>query len=130
MSVCNVVYIVNDIKIKINFRNCFIVSLLQTIQTKKKSRKPFLSNNYIRKYRVRQITFFFGKCFKNKRLNILSNFFFYLKVQSFRLIMENNFIQMAASAGHAVASTIGPILKHIIICEQLHFTNSFTNIVL
>ena len=30
-------------------------------------------------------------------------FFFYLKVQSFRLIMENNFIQMAASAGHAVA---------------------------
>ena len=27
----------------------------------------------------------------------------YLKVQSFRLIMENNFIQIAASAGHAVA---------------------------
>ena len=28
--------------------------------------------------------------------------------------MENNFIQMATSAGHAVAYTIGPILKHII----------------
>ena len=36
---------------------------------------------------------FFGKCFK-KLLNILPNFFFYLKVQSFRIIMENNFIQM------------------------------------
>ena len=30
-------------------------------------------------------------------LNIFSNFFFYLKVQSFRLIMESNFIQKAAS---------------------------------
>ena len=33
-------------------------------------------------------------------MNIFSNFSFYLKVQSFRLIMENNFIQMAASSGH------------------------------
>ena len=46
--------------------------------------------------------------------NIFSKYFFYLKVQSFRLIMENNFNQMAASAGHAVAYTIGPIFKHII----------------
>ena len=38
----------------------------------------------------------------------------YLKVQSFRLIMENNFIQMPASAGHLVAYMIGPIFKHII----------------
>ena len=31
--------------------------------------------------------------------------------------MENNFIQMAASAGHTVAYTIGPIFfKHIIDC--------------
>ena len=30
--------------------------------------------------------------------------FFYLKVQSFRLIMDNDFIQMAASAGHAVVA--------------------------
>ena len=29
--------------------------------------------------------------------------------------MENNFIQMAASAGHAVAYTIAPIFKHIIL---------------
>ena len=28
-----------------------------------------------------------------------------MKVQSFRLIMENNFIQMASSAGHAVQTT-------------------------
>ena len=58
------------------------------------------------------------------------SFFFYLKVQFFRLIMENNFIQMAASAGHAVAYTIGPIFKHIIDCVQLYFTNGLTNIVL
>ena len=44
--------------------------------------------------------------------------------------MENNFIQMAASAGQAVANTIGPILKHIIDCMQLYFTNGFTNIAL
>ena len=42
--------------------------------------------------------------------------------------MENNFIHMAASAEHAVAYTIGPIFKHIIV--QLYFTNGFTNIVL
>ena len=44
--------------------------------------------------------------------------------------MENNFIQMAASAGHAVANAIDSIFKHIIDCVQLYFTNSFTNIVL
>ena len=32
--------------------------------------------------------------------------------------MENNFIQMTASAGHAVAYTIGPIFEHIIDCVQ------------
>ena len=30
--------------------------------------------------------------------------------------MENNFIQMAGSAGHALAYTIAPIFKHIIDC--------------
>ena len=70
------------------------------------------------------------KCFKKKPLNIFSNFFLYLKVQFFRLIMENNFIQMSASAGYAVAYTIGPIFQHIIDCVQLYFTNGFTNIVL
>ena len=44
--------------------------------------------------------------------------------------MENNFIQMAALAGHSVAYTIGLIYKHIIDCVQLYFTNDFTNIVL
>ena len=44
--------------------------------------------------------------------------------------MENNFIQMAASAGHAVAYTIGPIFKIIIVCVQLYFTNGIMNIVL
>ena len=43
--------------------------------------------------------------------------------------MENNFIQMVASADHAVAYTIVPIIKHIIDCVQLYFTNGFTNIV-
>ena len=42
----------------------------------------------------------------------------------------NNFIQIAASAGHAVAYTVGPIFKYIIDCVQLYFTNGFTNIIL
>ena len=42
-------------------------------------------------YRLRQITFCFGNCFKKELLKIFSNFFFYLKVQSFRLIRESNF---------------------------------------
>ena len=44
--------------------------------------------------------------------------------------MENNFIQLAASAGYGVADTIGPIFKYIIDCMQLYLTNGFTNIVL
>ena len=40
--------------------------------------------------------------------------------------MENNLIQMAASASYAVAYTIG----HIIDCVQLYFNNGFMNIVL
>ena len=44
--------------------------------------------------------------------------------------MENNFIQMAASAGHAVAYTIVPIFKLFVDCLQLYFTNGFKNIVL
>ena len=42
--------------------------------------------------------------------------------------MENNFIQMAALAGHALAYTIGQIFKHIIDCVQL--LHGFMNIVL
>ena len=37
--------------------------------------------------------------------------------------MKNNFIQMAASSGHAVAYTISPIFKHINDCVQLYFMN-------
>ena len=44
--------------------------------------------------------------------------------------MKNNFIQMAAAAGHAVAYTIVPIFKHIIDYVQLYFINGFTNIAL
>ena len=76
------------------------------------------------------MSYFFGKYFKKNLPNIFSNLFFYLKVQFFRLIMENNFIQMAASAGHAVAYTISPIFKHIIDCVQLYIINGFKNIVL
>ena len=39
--------------------------------------------------------------------------------------METNFIQMAASAGHAVAYMIGPMFTHIIDCVQLYVTNGF-----
>ena len=35
------------------------------------------------------------------------------------ILPENNFIQMAASAGHVVAYTIGPIFKNIIDCNGL-----------
>ena len=44
--------------------------------------------------------------------------------------MENHFIQMAASAGHVVAYTIGPTFKHIIDCVELYFTTGFKNNVL
>ena len=64
---------------------------------------------------MRQTPFFLENALK-KLLNLFLNFFFYLKVQSFRLIIENNFIQIATSAGLAVAYTIGPIFKHIIDC--------------
>ena len=63
---------------------------------------------------------FLENAFKKKVLNI----FYCIFSQSFRLIMENNFIQMTASAGHAVAYTIGPIFKHTIHCVQLYFTNN------
>ena len=44
--------------------------------------------------------------------------------------MQNNFIQTAASAAHAVAYTVGLMFKHIIDCVHPYFTNGFTNIVL
>ena len=74
--------------------------------------------------------FFCWKMLLNKTTDYFLKFLFYLKVQSFRLIMENNFIQMAVLAGHAVVYTICPIFKHITDCVQLYFINGFTNIVL
>ena len=53
-------------------------------------------------YRVSAKYFFLENALK-KTAEYFIKFLFYLKVQSFRLIMEHNFIQMAVSAGHAVA---------------------------
>ena len=44
--------------------------------------------------------------------------------------MENNFIQMAALTGHAVAYLQFLSTLSIIDCVQLYFINGFTNIVL
>ena len=49
---------------------------------------------------------FFLKMLKKKLLNIFSNFFFYLKVQSFRLIMGNNFIHDLTMYGFIPRSLI------------------------
>ena len=75
--------------------------------------------------------FFFLENALKKDLWVFSQIsFFYLKVQSFQLIIENNFIQMVVSTRHVVAYMISPIFKDIIDCVQLYFTNGFTNIVL
>ena len=65
------------------------------------------------KYRVRQILFLENALKKTTEYFFK---FFYLKIQSFQLLMENNFAQMATSANHVVAYTIGPIFKQIIDC--------------
>ena len=63
-------------------------------------------------------SFFFLNA-QNKTIEYFLKFLFYLKVQPFWLIMEDNFIQMA---GHAVAYTIGSIFRHIIDFVHLYFT--------
>ena len=65
-------------------------------------------------YRVRKITFFLENALKK-----ITDYF--LKFLFIMEIMENNFIQITASAGHE-SSTFGSIFKHII--------DGFTNIVL
>ena len=40
--------------------------------------------------------------------------------------MENNFIQIVASVDHAVAYTIRPVIKYIIDCVELYFTNGLS----
>ena len=39
--------------------------------------------------------------------------------------MENNFIRMAASAGHTVAYMLGPIFKHVIDCVFHQWLNEY-----
>ena len=63
-------------------------------------------NKLFSKYRVRQISYFLENALKKSTE-------YYLR---FRLIMENNLIQMAASAGHAVAYTI--FLKFLFLFES------------
>ena len=75
---------------------------------------PCWTNCYSQKLNIWFQHFFFWKCFKKNYWIFSQLSFLSLKVQSFWLIMENNIIQMADSAGHAVAYTIGPIFKHII----------------
>ena len=59
-------------------------------------------------YRVRQIPFFLENPLK--KYWIFSQILvFYWKILSFRLIMENNSIKMAASSDHAVANTISTL---------------------
>ena len=41
--------------------------------------------------------------------------------------MENNFIQMDASGGHAVVYAIGPIFKHIMASRILSFKPSIVS---
>ena len=62
--------------------------------------------------------FFFLRMLWKKTTEYFLKFVFPLKIQSFRLIIANNFIQKAASSGDAVAYTIGPFFKYIIDCVQ------------
>ena len=64
-----------------------------------------------------------------KKFEYFLKFLFLFESTIPRLVMENNFILMAASAGHAVGYTNVPTFKHIIDCMPLYFTNGFTNIV-
>ena len=90
--------------------------------------QQFVSNNKVL-YRVRQIPFFIEYALKKTTEHFLKFLFLF---ESPILPVNNGkyFHSMAASAGHAVAYTIGPIFKHIIDCVQRYFINGFTNIVL
>ena len=69
-------------------------------------------------YRVREIPFLFLENALKKTTKYLLKFLFLFESTiPFRLIMENNFIQMTALAGPAVTYTIGPIYE---ISEMLN----------
>ena len=67
-------------------------------------------------YRVHKISFFLENALK-KTTEYFQKFLFLFKSS----ILENNFIEMAASASYAVAYTIGSIFKHIIDYVQPYF---------
>ena len=75
-------------------------------------------------YRVRQITCFW-KMLENKLVIFSQISFFYLKVQSSRLIIENNFIQKAASAGHTVPTRSIQFLSTLSIVMFLSYQKHF-----
>ena len=93
-------------------------SIYVAIDFKKRQRKTKLrkSNFILLIQHGPPNNFFFLENALKKTTEHFLKFLFYLKVQSSRLTMENNFIQMAASTGHAVAYMIDPIFKHIIDC--------------
>ena len=62
-------------------------------------------------HRVRQITFLLENALKKTTEYFLKFLFLFESTILPSLIMENNFIQMAASAGHVVAYIIGPIFE-------------------
>ena len=70
---------------------------------------------------------FFGKCFQKKTTEYFLKFLFLFESTILPVkIMENNFIQMAASAGHAVAYTIGITLSTLsIVCSCISPILSF-----
>ena len=65
-------------------------------------------------------TFFFLENPLKRTTEYFLKFLDLLKVQSFRLILEGNFVQMAASAGHVVAYTIDSIFSTLsIVCSGI-----------
>lgn len=65
---------------------------------------------------------------KTKRFDIFSNCDFYLKAVSLYLMMEYNFIQVAAAAGLAIADSVDPIFQHIFDCLRQYLSNGITNV--
>ena len=88
-------------------------SLKKTIWNRK------YKNKYINTHCIGSVNylFFLENALKKKLLNIFSNLFFYMKVQSFQLIMENNFIHMAASAGHDPTRSVQFLSTLSIVCS-------------
>lgn len=74
--------------------------------------------------------FRFKNLIKNERLYIFSNGLFYLKVQSLRLMMEHDFIQMTVSVGPKILHGQSPIFQCIFGGKWQYFNNGIADIVL